>query len=56
VPRGILGIWSNAEGPPSEPVLKRFEGSGFYTPWVERTRSREGGRGSHHTIVLARRL
>ena len=27
VPRGILGIWSNAEGPPSEPVLKRFEGS-----------------------------
>ncbi|MEO8198054.1 MAG: hypothetical protein ABI689_15155 [Thermoanaerobaculia bacterium] len=55
VPRGILGIWSNAEGPPSEPVLKRFEGSGFYSPWVERTRSRERGRGAHHTIVLARR-
>ncbi len=56
VPRGILGIWSNAEGPPSEPVLRRFETSGFFTPWVERTRSRERGRGAHHTIVLARRL
>jgi spermidine synthase len=56
VPRGILGIWSNAEGPPSEAVLKRFESSGFYKPWVERTRSRDNKRGSHHTIVLARRL
>lgn len=55
VPRGILGIWSNAEGPPSDGVLRRFENSGFFTPWVERTRSREGGKGSHHTIVLARR-
>ena len=53
--RGILGIWSNAEGPPGEAVLRRFEGAGFFIPWVERTRSREGGRGAHHTIVLARR-
>ncbi|MEO8276160.1 MAG: hypothetical protein ABI639_08060 [Thermoanaerobaculia bacterium] len=55
VPRGILGIWSNAEAPPAPAVLKRIESNGFYTPWGERTRSRERGRGSHHTIVLARR-
>ena len=30
--------------------------TGFFTPWVDRTRSRERGRRAHHTIVLARRL